>query len=1161
MSSKTKSCILCVVMLMSVLLVGFPVMESSEESRIPEAEKEEGPMSGPGTLSSTYSASIVIGADNDQYDGQGMGRLYKSSSRYYSYDYPYWYIYKSGTNYESRPFAVYDLSDLAQYENVNIVSGTIHYWRYYRYYIKTFDVYTMNSIPYDTTTSSSTVEGWFNEIGGSGSVRLGTETYTGSSDPSSARTDRWITITSNGIDELNQKLNTNSYDFSMGALITSFYSGTYGYAYCGDVRLELDFTYTAEPDEAKGEIAVGDELAGYGYSTTKYDYYNYVYLYSSSSYVGYATWDADLFNDLIPTSGPEGETVTLTGVYLRANSDYIGGSPTVTINDLFKNPKTDSWSSVYDDAGDGKYCSHLLKSPYPAEYEWDLGPDALDDFSDALDGTPNFFGVGFTSTGYGRLVSPKLVIKWTIDYGPRKTLQLGPDNPEYGGHAQGYTYQYGTNTPSCYSRYYSYMYKSSSSEQHGWAVFDLKDLTQWPGVSVKKAKLVVHNYYNYYANVININALQTTPFDSPGSAISNAVHTESGSTGIQIGSYTTLTSTDTTYKRIEIPLNSAAVTALNDKLSSSPTYYTFGVGMYIDKLYGTRTYGYARWTDVRLAVTFDCDSELESTPQDDGVAFGDDWSGYVYKRTSAEDRPYGYQYLRKYTAYEYRSYAQWDVWRIRDVFPEDISDIKITKVGLRFNHYMSRLSNIYIYQMIHDVTTASDSDIFTDCGDGTQYFGPGSYSSTYREEYEFDMGEDAVNDFQDAFEDNDPTFFGLGMVTTSTSGSAYDYGPKLVLEWTTAVPPVADAGPDQTVNEGDVVTLDGTASYHPMGTIETYEWDYESDGTYDYQETSSSAPDGAFDGKTTHIYGDDGVYTATLRVIDGIDVEDTDTCTVTANNVAPIINSVVAETIPTPPLNLPGQKVWYVDDVPGSGPGNPSEDFTSIQSAINAASQNDIVYVYSGTYSPSTNGEAFPIVMKNGISLIGERASSTILNAESTDRVIHCEGITDSSTRIEGFKITGGLEQGGGIYCEESSLTIINNIITNNRAFGGEVLYPFEKTEAAKGWSITSGNNYVRGHRITCMSDNIYVTELGVFLPPSVVDKSDRYVTLFEFTSKKKLAQVQIPRPFPGDTWNFVKLDSPVPLTKGTDYVVAEWGYGYYWRYVGGSYPPTWDGD
>ncbi|UCE38709.1 MAG: hypothetical protein JSW00_05635, partial [Thermoplasmata archaeon] len=28
-----------------------------------------------------------------------------------------------------------------------------------------------------------------------------------------------------------------------------------------------------------------------------------------------------------------------------------------------------------------------------------------------------------------------------------------------------------------------------------------------------------------------------------------------------------------------------------------------------------------------------------------------------------------------------------------------------------------------------------------------------------------------------------------------------------------------------------------------------------------------------------------------------------------------------------------------------------------------------------------------------------------------------------------------------------------------------------------------------------------------------------------------------------------------------TDYVVAEWGYGYYWRYVGGSYPPTWDGD
>lgn len=41
---------------------------------------------------------------------------------------------------------------------------------------------------------------------------------------------------------------------------------------------------------------------------------------------------------------------------------------------------------------------------------------------------------------------------------------------------------------------------------------------------------------------------------------------------------------------------------------------------------------------------------------------------------------------------------------------------------------------------------------------------------------------------------------------------------------------------------------------------------------------------------------------------------------------------------------------WYVDDVPGSGPGNPPEDFISIQDAIDNASDGDTIFVYSGIY-------------------------------------------------------------------------------------------------------------------------------------------------------------------------------------------------------------------
>jgi len=77
-----------------------------------------------------------------------------------------------------------------------------------------------------------------------------------------------------------------------------------------------------------------------------------------------------------------------------------------------------------------------------------------------------------------------------------------------------------------------------------------------------------------------------------------------------------------------------------------------------------------------------------------------------------------------------------------------------------------------------------------------------------------------------------------------------------------------------------------------ISNIVSYEWDFTSDGIYDYVETASSAPDGAFDGKTTHIYGDNGVYTATLRITDENGATDTDTTTVTVNNLDPEITSI-----------------------------------------------------------------------------------------------------------------------------------------------------------------------------------------------------------------------------------------------------------------------------
>ncbi len=112
-------------------------------------------------------------------------------------------------------------------------------------------------------------------------------------------------------------------------------------------------------------------------------------------------------------------------------------------------------------------------------------------------------------------------------------------------------------------------------------------------------------------------------------------------------------------------------------------------------------------------------------------------------------------------------------------------------------------------------------------------------------------------------------------------------------------------------------------------------------------------------------------------------------------------------------------------------------DYNKIQGAINAAGSGDTVQVAAGTYSPSTNSESFPLNMKNGVSLLGAGADTTILNAEGTGRVITANGI-DSSTTLDGFTITNGsASAGGGIYTSGSSWTISNCNINNNSATYG----------------------------------------------------------------------------------------------------------------------------
>jgi PKD repeat protein len=103
-------------------------------------------------------------------------------------------------------------------------------------------------------------------------------------------------------------------------------------------------------------------------------------------------------------------------------------------------------------------------------------------------------------------------------------------------------------------------------------------------------------------------------------------------------------------------------------------------------------------------------------------------------------------------------------------------------------------------------------------------------------------------------------------------------------------PPVADAGLDQVVDEGEEVQFDGSGSYdldtNPTDEIPylTYHWDF-GDGT---------TGEGMM---PTHVYCDNGVYTVTLTVTDDDFATDSDEMTVTVKNVAPIVDAGPDQTI------------------------------------------------------------------------------------------------------------------------------------------------------------------------------------------------------------------------------------------------------------------------
>ncbi len=135
--------------------------------------------------------------------------------------------------------------------------------------------------------------------------------------------------------------------------------------------------------------------------------------------------------------------------------------------------------------------------------------------------------------------------------------------------------------------------------------------------------------------------------------------------------------------------------------------------------------------------------------------------------------------------------------------------------------------------------------------------------------------------------------------------------------------------------------------------------------------------------------------------------------------------------------------VWFVDNnaLPGGNGLSWQTAFNTVQAGINAAALGDDVWVKQGTYREN-------IIMKDGVALyghfigtessltqrnLGDNTTVSILDGRQAGSVVTIDNCPSAATTVDGLTIQNGYGQnGGGIYCNNSSPTISNNVIKKN---------------------------------------------------------------------------------------------------------------------------------
>ncbi|MFC1547195.1 FlgD immunoglobulin-like domain containing protein [Candidatus Neomarinimicrobiota bacterium] len=159
------------------------------------------------------------------------------------------------------------------------------------------------------------------------------------------------------------------------------------------------------------------------------------------------------------------------------------------------------------------------------------------------------------------------------------------------------------------------------------------------------------------------------------------------------------------------------------------------------------------------------------------------------------------------------------------------------------------------------------------------------------------------------------------------------------------------------------------------------------------------------------------------------------------------------------------------------------------------------IHLAEGTYSNSTNGDRFPIIMQDFISLEGAGQNTTLLDAEGFSSVIRFNG--NRGCAVRSLTVTGGsnhsAKHGIGVYCNDSSVDFDHVSIRNNNGMnwaGGGIYARYSSINVsysaiAENTSEHGGGIYARYSSInvsySAISENTSTSGGGIYSKSSSI--------------------------------------------------------------------------